>query len=148
MSDEVNPICLRMSNTNDEPFIFNSWMKSFQSSPFANGLAPELYFKFQHKLIEEVFGCHMIKVAHHADDPNQIFGYIAYEYSEPQTVVIHYCFVKQAFRKMGIAKQLWTAVVGELTSIYHTHQNENTKPAALRKLRTTYNPYLRPGVTL
>ena len=134
------PIKIRPANEEDVAFIFNSWLKSFRSSPFARVLSNEIYFAGHHKLIEKVLRRSQVSVVCNVDDSSQIFGYSVTE-RITGVLVIHYIYVKDSYRNMGIANTL-------LQNAGHDKRNfscytHHTKPCDLIASRYSllYQPY-------
>jgi hypothetical protein len=113
------------------PFIYSSWLKSNRKSPMTADVRNDVYFSYHHRLIERLVerGA-TIQVA---KSEGVIVGWICSE-----GPVLHYVYVKSAFRDFGVAKKLWH-VVGRPTVC--SHINENVRSLA-SKLTMIYNPYL------
>jgi GNAT superfamily N-acetyltransferase len=69
-----------------------------------------------------------VTIAVSATDPDQIFGYIV---SEPG--VVHYLFVKETFRRMGIGKALLTSALDDDCEFIYTFRTP-----VCRQLPDTY----------
>lgn len=120
---------VRKGNQEDIPFIYSSWSRSFryaivQSREVVEGEYPcircnktelveagfkgngfiedQIYRHGQRQLIERLLRSSDILVATSSEDQDTILGYIVYQ--PPQT--IHYCYVKEGFRKLGICRAL------------------------------------------
>ena len=91
----------------------------------------DVYYSYHHRLIERLV--ERGAVIQVAKSEGVIVGWICTEGS-----VLHYVYVKSAFRDFGVAKKLWE-VVGRPTDC--SHSSEATQSLASR-LQMTYNPYL------
>lgn len=138
---------IRDGDVKDEAFIFNSWLRSYKTSQDAKGVPDEMYYKGQHKVIEDTIAVSNTAVSYHAEDPDHILGYIVYEYDEPSTCIIHWVFVKKPFRENGIARKLWDHATDGAGLIIHTH-NSYQSVKIKDKVKSDYNPYLKIGVRI
>jgi hypothetical protein len=131
-------VLIRDASEADVPFIFNSWLKSYRNSSACRSVTNPVYFAFQHRLIEDLLQHSFVKVVHAASDSNQLLGYIVYGEQEG-IKIIHYVYVKHAFRNMGMCKMMLqdSGVVGG----FYTHETPSGARAA-EKLQLVYNPYL------
>ena len=93
----------------DHAFLFNSFLKSYRFSPFAEKITNTIYFEDHHKLIERIIENSKVLVACNPSDPSQLYGYILAG-EEEGVLVIHFLYVKHTFRNMGIGKTLLDAV--------------------------------------
>jgi GNAT superfamily N-acetyltransferase len=76
------------------------------------------------------------------EDDGHIFGYSVIELLA-STSIVHFVYVKHAYRKLGIAKMLINAYIpnfGETTT-FISHAPRNLREASC-KFKLTYNPYL------
>lgn len=86
----------------DRPFLFSSWLHSYFDSDATQGVNPRMYYEGQHRLIESVLAAGAeVRLAVSKDDPDTIIGWLCL--SEGW---VHYAYVKQTFRRSGIAKAL------------------------------------------
>lgn len=89
----------------DAAFIFNSWLKSFRDKGLAKPVCNEVYFSEQHKLVEKLLKRCTTVIACNPTDPASIYGWACFERVEG-TFVLHYAYVKQPFRGLGLAKEI------------------------------------------
>lgn len=121
---------LRGPRPEDLPFVRSSWTQSygkyatFSKEPkaiSADGparLPSHIYVPEQHQLIARILSRSTVTtvVACNPEDADQIFGYLVFETRPPSQAVAHYLYVKDAFRKRGLARALlqsMRAVTGE-----------------------------------
>jgi len=132
---------IRAATETDIGFIFNSWLKSYKQSSFSKFIPGAVYFDLHHKTIESILKRAKVLVAVNPADTNQIYGYIVYE-TVQETSVVHYCYVKESFRKMGIL----TLLLSEANLPEAFFYSHSTFSAALvtpkMKQKAVYNPYL------
>lgn len=138
---------IRAATEADVPFIFNSWLKSYQGSVTARSIAAPVYFDFQHKAIEALLQKCNVLVACEQADPTQLYGYLVYERID-EVPVLHYAYVKHAFRQMGILGLILAyGALSPREQAFYTHET----PTCLKIIRSkslplVYNPYLAFGV--
>lgn len=134
-------IRFREANETDVGFIFNSFLKSFRDSYFARNISSTIYFNEHHKIIESLLKKAKVNIACNPNDVSQIYGYVISEKID-NTFVLHYIYVKQTFRKMGIGKKL-LEISGhdkEVAGCYSHHNKISEKLSA--KYNLIYHPYL------
>ena len=138
---------IRAAVETDVPFIFNSWLKSFQGSHTARNISTPVYFDFQHKTIENLLKKCPVLIACDSTDPDSVYGYFVYELLDGVTVY-HYAYVKHAFRQMGVFKLLLEKAGYSLDSqAFYTHETSTgLKIIRIKSLPLVYNPYLAYGV--
>lgn len=120
----------------DINFILSTWLKSYYEELRRNGSKGVIYpkddvfFQGHQDKIKELIKIASIDVCTAPDDDNQIIGWIAYDSN-----AIHYCYVKQVFRKMGVARALRTKALTAKSYSHHTRYS--------RYLNTglVYDPY-------
>lgn len=97
---------IRSFNEDDTNFILNSWLKSFRNSPFAQNIAPYIYYTVQKRIIEDCIRNHDIRVICVADDSSHIVGYACFSEIADGLVNIDYIYIKSPYRRFGLAKEL------------------------------------------
>ena len=138
MNDQVR---LRPLIEDDLPFLFNSWLKSYRVSHFADKITNTIYFEDHHKLIRRILQDSKVLIACNPSDPSQLYGYVVAG-EEDGILVVHYLYVKHTFRNMGIGKTLLDAT-GHSTDkagVYTHHTRMADKLAS--KQNFVYHPYL------
>lgn len=124
------PIAIRRARAYDVPFIFSSWLRSYKACRDRH-VAQAVYFKEHHKLIDALLRDATVLVATPQDDPDTILGW-----SVKSGDTLHYVYVKEAFRRLGIGK----ALVGEFDQ--HSHLTPYfVKWLEHTKYISIYNPY-------
>jgi hypothetical protein len=132
---------IRSATEADVPFIFNSWLKSYKGSSAVRNVSAPVYFDFHHKLIEKLLQRSQVHVLCSPDDSSQVFGYIVAEQVEG-VQVIHYAYVKYAFRGMGLCSMLAKhAGLDKQIGGFYTHETHSTLKL-LNGSKFVYNPYL------
>lgn len=96
----------------DEPFIYASWMKGLRyGSPLYKMIDHEIYFKTYARIIKILLSKSKVLIAALKQDPNVILGYSVFEDKK-----LHWVFVKEDWRGIGLAKDL---VPKELEVVTH-----------------------------
>jgi ribosomal protein S18 acetylase RimI-like enzyme len=92
----------------DEPYIYDSWLRGYKDSPRTAKWNQEDYQDFQQPVIKRILQDSRALVARPIDWDAGIYGYLVYEQTA-DTFVLHWLSVKSAYRKLGIATALITA---------------------------------------
>lgn len=100
-------VVLRPAVGADQAFIFSTCLKGLRhGSSLMRKVPTKVYFREQHATITRIIlrGATVL-VAHPEGDPDVIVGYVI---AEPG--VLHWVYVKEAFRMMGVARTMLNAV--------------------------------------
>lgn len=122
---------IRPAREADTNFIYSSWLRSYKwGNSFLRGLPDYLYYPHMTQLIDYLIKVRNVKieVVCLREDSDIIVGYVVKEHR-----TVHFLFVKEAWRKLGIAKSLvpkdlalvthFTNVgVKIFTKLYPTHE--------------------------
>jgi len=130
---------VRLSEPEDLNFIFATWLRSYRySSSFAKRISNDTFYTWHHKVIERILGRGaLISVVCPKGDPSVILGYACAEMYEGKPV-IHFIYVKKAFRKMGAAKEL----LKDINEGLFTHWTQDSEWIVKKYPKFMYNPYL------
>ena len=132
---------IRAATEADLGFIFNSWLKSYKNSAYSKFITNPVYYDMHHKVVEAILKRGKVLVAVSTADPTRIFGYICVE-TTSGTQVVHYAYVKETFRKMGVLTMLLEEVKLP-EAFFHTHSTVlGSNVCARLKQKAVYNPYL------
>jgi len=138
-------IAFRQPTEADLSFVYSSWLKSYRTSDASRRMVNDVYYGGHKRVIARLLSTSLAIVAVNPEDPDQIYGYIVY--AEAAGVpVVHYVYVKQPYRRHGIASQLFALVrksypqTGDLPALA-THATDYYDK--LRdKWNLLYNPYV------
>jgi ribosomal protein S18 acetylase RimI-like enzyme len=111
----VTDVLIRPATPEDRPFIADSWLRSFRRSPWAvrvwgqpdRGERDRVYYsRYGHAgwvdtLLTSFPG--QFSVACLESDPSFVMGFSVFD---GRTILLHYVYVKAAFRRNGIGRQL------------------------------------------
>lgn len=123
--------------TDDEiPFVLDAWCKSYRESPWAGTVANDKYHEVQrwtiNSLIARGAGI-LLAVPLDPAMPRRVVGFVSYE--KPN--LMHYVYVKKAYRRKGVAAGLIAAVESltgqSLSRLTHrTHGSKSLLDAGFR----------------
>lgn len=126
---------IRQAIPNDINFIFSTWLKSYRKSSFVGEkVENKEFFNNYNQIIDNLLLKSTTYVACLKDDEIVICGYIC-----AQDDIIHYIFVKEVFRNLGIARKLIKHM--EVPPTYTTHLTRMSE-GLLVKFNLKYNPFL------
>lgn len=139
MSDEApSVIAVRPAGPADLSFIFSGWLRSYHESEVARHVPNDVYFSSggHHGIVRRLLDEVGAVVACSASDPTELYGFAC---GAPG--VLHYVYVKAAFRRLGVAKLLLGAlgVIDAPTVV--THHNRVIKAWQDNGRRYAFNPY-------
>jgi GNAT superfamily N-acetyltransferase len=135
VSDVKAHVTVRAAALEDAPFIFSSWLKSYRQSEAVKGLSDDIYFDGQRSVINRILLRSACLVAVDPDDASHLYGFICFEEHYPNPV-LHYVYVKQAYRKLGVASLL----MGEMFNLPIIYSHEGTFKSKLAP-GSYFNPY-------
>lgn len=96
---------IRPAIPSDISFIYQTWLKSYKhDSAFGKSVRTSIFFPRYRTILDTLLAKADVLVACHPDNSDIILGYMV---SEP--LVLHYAFVKESFRRLGVAKALYEA---------------------------------------
>lgn len=139
------PHLIRAARPEDASFIYNSWLQSFRDAPMVKGVPNSIYYKEQHRLIEDILAQPTCKVAVvcNPDDHHQIYAYSVYDLlGAGMPLIIHWVYCKHPFRLFGLATKLAEHMTNQLPSIIsYSHMTKMTSKV-VKTRQMLYNPYL------
>jgi ribosomal protein S18 acetylase RimI-like enzyme len=133
---------IREVTQDDRPLIFATWLRSFKhGSSWPRHIPDRLYFDAHHSVIDALLARSTVRVATPPDEPEVILGWSVVETS-PSMSVIHYIYVKPAFRQAGIARAL-LSTLPESIPVYYSHESYTSRLPGIAKhmTRWAFYPY-------
>lgn len=122
----------RPATPKDLEYIRSTWLSSYRTSPYAGVVPNNLFDDVYGETITQLIlrGMRFVVVANPAD-PSLLLGWLAYEVSHApppyrDEYVVHYLFVKPAYRRLGVASQA-LASVGIAGPFFYTFRTSNSK---------------------
>lgn len=113
----------------DLNFVSNSWGSSYyKGASYQKHLTPDEFHK-HHRPIRDKFFANpsgAIIVCASKSDENIIIGWAAVEKPEANALILHYVYVKQAFKGWGIANELVERALPERPVLF-THLTERAE---------------------
>jgi hypothetical protein len=130
----------------DLNFILSSWLKSYRNSDFATCISNDTYYAFHQGLISQILThpTNTLTIIASVEDPDQILGYASYSITKP---IIHYIYMKQPFRRLGLGRYLFEGVRNHFKTLEEnpvticTHKCKRWARTS-KALNLTYNPYM------
>lgn len=105
-------IVFRDGIEHDYPLIFASWLKGlYYGNQLYGDIPSELYYAVYHQVVEQLLKTAKVKIAALKEDPDVILGYSVYDGN-----TLHWVFVKNAWRGIGLGRDL---IPPELSTITH-----------------------------
>lgn len=123
----------------DQAFVYSTWLRNYKySSYFAKRIKPAIFFAGQHKVIDHLLAKPSTKVVVACDrnDADTIMGYLAFEPG-----VVHFVFVKDAYRKLGVATALFASQRIDVNQAKFTHWCFPVDELIRKFPDMTYDPY-------
>lgn len=145
-----NALVVRPGRPTDAPFLFNSWLKSFRRAWFAQRIPSDVFFAQQHLVIEDILQRPETRVwvvtPAGIGDEDVICGYAvtaAVPGADSKALIVHYVYVKETFRKLGLAARLLQAagLHPDTHVVMLSHMTQFMAPIA-EKRGWVYNPYV------
>ncbi len=125
----------------DRNMILSSWLRSFRNNgDWPRHVDSATYYANHQRIVAALLEECDVRVAFAKDDPNLLQGWCGVD-----GYIVHYVFVKEQYRKMGIAKRLLEDVGG---NVVYTHWTRTVKELSLAgKLQGwIHNPYALFGL--
>lgn len=126
---------LREPKKTDIPFIYQTWLNSFRYDSWSKATAKSVFFDHYKLVIDEILSNSKTLIACLPEDEDIILGYLVYE-----SQIIHYIFVKNDFRKYGIAANLVNHSMDLEQPITITHRTKTALPI-LNNKNWIFNPF-------
>jgi GNAT superfamily N-acetyltransferase len=139
--DDLNEILIRDAQADDEAFFFNALLQHYKhSSPHSKLIPDRCYYVEHKKLIDRQAQkqSNILKIACLKDDPQVVFGFM---WANQEELTLHYCYVKKAFRRLGIAKLLFNTLFKKDDEIFYTHLTYDGGFITHSKGNFNFNPY-------
>lgn len=127
---------IRSMLDSDVNFILSTWLKSYYEELKRHGLKgviypkDDIFFQGHQERIKELLKTASCDICTAPDDDHQIIGWIVYDKDS-----IHYAYVKQVFRKMGVAKALISRALTARSYSHHTKYTRHINKGLV------YDPY-------
>lgn len=135
-------VSVRPALATEAPFVFRNWLDSYFPEQRTR-LKKTVFYDGHHRLIERLLERSTILVAASAEDPGFLYGFAVGESfgaGMPSVFALHYVYVKERFRRMGIGARLVRELSGGAETLMHSHETETGRAFGVA-LRSVFNPY-------
>lgn len=129
------PIQVRKGTTNDAPFIHSSWYKSYWPQAKKLHISHGVYAKEFPKRIQGALTSGMTLIAHPTGIEDEICAWVVFDWS-----ALHWCYTKQAYRRLGIMKGLLTTITQKAPLTYSLRPGAPGRQL-LEKFNLEFNPF-------
>lgn len=128
---------LREGLPSDHAFVYATLLRDYRTSDVARTLADDRrhFFEGHHSLVEKLLRRARLDVACGIEDPDVIVGWILWEPALPMR--LHYIYVREPYRRLGVAQDLLANCVGTAPVIY-THRTRLVATAIRHKIPDTW----------
>lgn len=128
---------IREALDDDRNFILSSWLRSFRNNgDWPRHIDSATYYANHQSVIQRLLTLCDVKIACASDDENLILGWCCVDGS-----TVHYVFVKEQYRKLGIAKAMLDGIGEKATYTHWTRIIKDLEQAG-KLLNWRYNPYV------
>lgn len=128
-------ISLRVMNEDDRRFVASSWFESYWKNHGRHlGVTFDIYKPNMDERINRLLDRSHTLVVYASHIPDEILGYVVFDHERE---AIHWCYVKSAYRKEGIATALCKG-----RASWYTHATGDAGTRLARKLGFEFHPYL------
>jgi hypothetical protein len=103
----MDQVKIREAIPTDINFIYSCWLRSYRNdSDIGLSVTKTVFFDSYQQIIDGILNRSTTKVfvACKPDEPTTIFGFLV---AESSVKILHYCFIKDAFRGFGLANLLF-----------------------------------------
>lgn len=137
---------IRGFHPDDIPFLHSSWGSSYYTGATYNKfLGPGEFHKHHRPIRESIFDrpCSSFDIVCSTDDPGLIMAWMSWEKPEDEDfILIHYLYVKQAFKGEGLARELLLRFK-DVKPVLITHLTEQAERIIHKNhLKLFYCPHL------
>lgn len=129
---EEGNVLVRFGHDIDVGMVTSDWLKSFRDGYFNATVPNRVYYSQHHKILENLLEKSTVLVLCNANNPAQALGWMCYEV-DANILIIHYIYVKEIFRRQGLATKLVKYVMDNKSLnvarnvVLTTHQTHKSK---------------------
>lgn len=132
---------IRIACGEDLNFLYSTWLNSYRcDSLIGRSTKKSIFFDEYKRVLDSILSATKTEtlIACLPQDEKVILGYLVFEEG-----ILHYVFTKQDFRRMGIARSLFSVAFGDGVSLpSHTHLTRTGREILKSQSGLTYNPFL------
>ena len=137
---------LRPAEPKDHPFIASAWVKEMRHAPFSRHCPSGVYVPCQHALVHQILAGSDAQIACDPANPDHLYGCAVHAGD-----VVHWLYVKSAYRGLGVGRALLFACFGDVLpeEVVCTQASQLFEDKRLvERYRLVYSPYLLLGIPL
>lgn len=109
----------RNSQAEDLSYVYDTWLNSWRSSPWAGTVPNHLYFDTQRATIAGLLARGAsVRVCHFPGSPDLVQGWCCYEV-KGETTVLHYIYVADPYLEPAITQHFKDSVLGDRGLVTH-----------------------------
>lgn len=138
----IDLIQIRVMKDEDLNFVISSWLKSYRYSTDIQRVRDSEYYDTYQTLVKSMIKRSDVYVACLREDEDVLVGYLAIERKDFD--IIHYVFVKDLWRKIGVAKYLLRAAEPRSGTKF-THWTSPIESISNKYEHFIFNPFLIYG---
>lgn len=106
---------LRIATANDYPLIYATWLRSqYYGNTWFKEIEQNTFYDNYKKIVLQRLTSSTIVISCLESDPDVILGYAVMSLDE---TVLHWVYVKRAWRRFGIAKEMVPETIKTVTSL-------------------------------
>lgn len=98
------PVLIRGIMKSDVPLIMNSWLENLRKSSHVKGVPNDVYYTYQHRLLEALLPRATVYVAADPEDPDTVYGWACVEVIDNK-LVFHYIYVKRLVKAVQVGEE-------------------------------------------
>lgn len=142
------PVRIRDYKPEDLGVVIHAWLLDYRRKAFKRGIVPPVYYIFQERKIKALMDRHPPVIACDMEDEDHVYGWACgakFEHEDGiKDSVLHYVYVKEAFRGQGVASLL-IKEFEPWSTLFYTHETSDSK--LIQRYMGIFNPYLSEGNT-
>lgn len=135
-------VVLRECTDDDLNYVKSSYLLHFRDSFPTKYIPKRLYMSEQSRILNAILERSNVLIACFPESPDEIAGWVISE-NRDGSFVLHYLYVRVAYRGMGVERQLLNAAAADAKMIVYSHMNDEYK--SMRKAAQprclVYDPY-------
>lgn len=141
---------IREMTKDDVSFVIRSILENFRNNAkFFSSIDKDSYYRNHNaKLVKALRASDCLLIVD-VKDPDIIIGFVVYKHNQ-SSLWLHYIYIRNDFRKIGLAKKLLEIVSAEPKEVcVLSHKTDKFNPAALRKYgfsKIVHSPYILDSV--
>lgn len=132
----IRPLVLTAET--ERNFVLQSWVRAGRQSQWATLMGSATYYRGQQSVVERLVTTATVRVAEVEGRPGELAGWACGEHHKTQGLVLHFVYVKQVYRRLGVAR----ALIGAAEYREASHWTHIASHVPMLK-GLNYNPYLQ-----